>query len=107
MSEIIKIKRVFRIVEKVVYREKTVKNPNWIEEYAISNASIGTYYKTNPEIKVRLPEMKKVRHSRVNYLIKCTSCENECWVSRIDAKYCSSGCRQDAAKARRVTTIIF
>lgn len=101
MNKILKQRRVFKKVEKIVREDKAVLNPKYNEQEYIYNQLNYFYYNVDKFITVSVEVKRRVRVSHVEYEIQCEQCKSRCWVRRNDARYCSSTCRRTAFKERK------
>lgn len=101
MSEIIKQRRISVTVERTVYETKAVLNPEFRESDYIHSKINEYWYGINKYINIKMPKLKLVRTSHVEYLIRCDQCNSKCWVRRRDSRFCSAACRKVAYLERQ------
>ncbi len=101
MSNIIKQRRVSAMVERTVYEPKAVLNPEYNERDYIHDKVNQSWYGRNKYISIKMPKLKLVRTSHVEYLIRCEKCNVKCWVRRCDSRFCSPTCRKVAYLERQ------
>jgi hypothetical protein len=106
MSKILKQRRVFKNVEKIVWEDKQVISPQYNERDAIECQLYNSYYHTDKFKTVSIEIKRQVRVSHIEYQILCEHCNSRWWVRRKDARYCSSTCRKIAYVERQAKEAI-
>lgn len=90
-------------VERTVFETKAVLNPEYRESDYIHSKLNGYWYEVKKYINIKVPVLKQVPTSHVEYLIRCDQCNSKCRVRRCDSCFCSPACRKVAYLERQAS----
>lgn len=101
MNKILKKRRVFVTERYQDYEYRTVKNPLFSKQDFVEWSRRGYQYTIPEYFDKKVPVMRTLKRSHIEYQIVCDYCKGKGWVRRKDARYCCGNCRKLAYRERK------